>query len=101
MPEIFKDKQGQEATVTRRSGDVVLTAQGSLLLAPEDARLLANALTREADKAESGTSEVARLRHELDEINKALREAGIDYPLGVRGVRDLAALFEHARDGED
>ena len=34
---------------------------------------------------------------ELDRVDAALREAGIEYPLGARGVRDLA----NQRDGAD
>ncbi|WP_347728240.1 hypothetical protein [Streptomyces sp. CAU 1734] len=65
---------------------------------PETTRSLADAAHRAADEAESGTSEAARLRLELGAVNDALREAGIEYPLGARGVRDLAALLKAHRD---
>lgn len=39
--------------------------------------------------------DVARLAAELRRVDAALRDAGIDYPLGSRGVRDLATQ----RDG--
>ncbi|MFJ6720549.1 hypothetical protein [Streptomyces sp. NPDC091259] len=72
-----------------------------LRFAPDDARALADALHRAADAAESHTSEVARLRTELAKIDDVLRSVGIDYPGGVVGVRDLAALYEAARDGDE
>jgi len=33
---------------------------------------------------------LAGANHELERVNQALREAGIDYPTGAAGVRDLA-----------
>lgn len=69
-------------------------------LTPAQARELAAALLRAADEAESGTSEEARLRTELTAVNDALRDAGIDYPQGARGVRDLAAMLKLAREGD-
>lgn len=68
---------------------------------PDKARALAAALDRAADEAESGVSEEARLRLELAAIDDALRDAGIEYPLGARGVRDLAEMLKLARDDED
>ncbi|MCM2391763.1 hypothetical protein [Streptomyces albipurpureus] len=68
---------------------------------PAQARELAAALDRAADEAESGTSVEARLRTELAAIDDVLREAGIEYPLGVRGVKDLAGMLELAREGDD
>lgn len=38
------------------------------------------------------TAEVERLRAELDAVNAALHEGGVDYPQGAAGVRDLVAL---------
>lgn len=63
---------------------------------PAQARELAAALLRAADEAESGVSEEARLRTELAAVDDELRKAGIEYPLGARGVRDLASLFKVA-----
>ncbi|MEU1037635.1 hypothetical protein [Streptomyces sp. NPDC005907] len=65
---------------------------------PTQARVKAAALLRAADEAESGVSEEARLRAELAAVDDALREAGITYPLGARGVRDLGNLFKMAKD---
>ncbi|MEW1551415.1 hypothetical protein [Streptomyces tsukubensis] len=65
---------------------------------PSQARELANALLHAADVVESGVSEEARLRLELAAVDDALRKAGIDYPLGARGVRDLATLLQAARE---
>ncbi|EPH40869.1 hypothetical protein ABT390_36670 [Streptomyces aurantiacus] len=48
---------------------------------------------------EARDAELARLRTELDAVNEALQTAGIDYPGGARGVRDLAALLDDARKG--
>ncbi|GGY89058.1 hypothetical protein CP967_31405 [Streptomyces nitrosporeus] len=67
---------------------------------PSQARELAAALLRAADEAESGVSEEARLRKELAAVNDALRDAGIDYPLGARGVRDLVAQRDLAREDD-
>ncbi|MFJ9213057.1 hypothetical protein [Streptomyces sp. NPDC102264] len=73
---------------------------GVVLFLPAQARDLAAALLRAADEAESGTSEEARLRMELAAVDDALRSAGIEYPLGARGVRDLAGLLKLARKEE-
>ncbi|MFD7552964.1 hypothetical protein ACFV9E_00240 [Streptomyces sp. NPDC059835] len=85
-----------DPVVQVHDGAVHLETSGSRT--PEQARHLAERLLRAADEAESGVSEEARLRLELDAVNDALREAGIDYPLGAKGVRDLAALLEMARE---
>ncbi|MFE2407067.1 hypothetical protein ACFXDE_01850 [Kitasatospora sp. NPDC059408] len=45
---------------------------------------------------EARDAETARLRAELAAIDEVLVENGIDYPLGARGVRDLAALLKAA-----
>ncbi|MFI7698047.1 hypothetical protein [Nonomuraea sp. NPDC049480] len=41
-------------------------------------------------------AELARLRGELDAVNEALHKAGIDYPQGARGIRDLHNAFQGA-----
>ncbi|WP_433513821.1 hypothetical protein ACQP2T_61455 [Nonomuraea sp. CA-143628] len=46
-------------------------------------------------------AELARLRGELDAVNEALRKAGIDYPQGARGIRDLYNAFQGALDARD
>lgn len=38
------------------------------------------------------------VRNELQEINDLLRDAGFEYPTGVRGVRDLIAAYEGMRE---
>ncbi|WP_405911348.1 hypothetical protein OG529_04310 [Streptomyces longwoodensis] len=45
-------------------------------------------------------AEVTRLRTELEAVDEALVQAGIEYPLGARGVRDLGAMLRNARDSE-
>ncbi|WP_304455960.1 hypothetical protein [Nocardiopsis sp. YSL2] len=52
-----------------------------------------SALPTGADAAKAAADAGA----ELDRIDQALRDAGIEYPLGARGVRDLA----NQRDGAD
>jgi len=55
-----------------------------------------------ADRLRTPTAseaELAQLRDELAAVNEALRNAGIDYPTGARGVRDLSGLYEAAREG--
>ncbi|AQW55277.1 hypothetical protein ACIQPP_05505 [Streptomyces violaceusniger] len=47
---------------------------------------------------EARNVEVARLRAEIDSVNEALHQAGVDYPLGAAGVRDLIAMFNAAKD---
>ena len=69
-------------------------------LHPSQARAMGEALIRAADLAEAGTSEVARLRAELAAVDDALREAGVEYPLGAHGVRDLGALLKLAKGDE-
>jgi ABC-type nitrate/sulfonate/bicarbonate transport system substrate-binding protein len=119
MKLIFKDADGEALTV--EAGSESIAADGTvrvfalanerttrrdepaavLSFAPDEARALADALHRAADEAESHTSEVARLRADMAKIDDVLRSAGIDYPGGVAGVRDLAALFQAARGDED
>jgi hypothetical protein len=72
-----------------------------LSMPPAQARELAAALLRAADEAESGVSEEARLRLELAAVDDALRKAGIEYPLGARGVRDLANLYRMAKEDDE
>ncbi|MFB8199369.1 hypothetical protein [Kitasatospora purpeofusca] len=52
---------------------------------------------------EAQDAELARLRKELEAIDAVLVEAGIEHPLGVRGVRDLAEAYKELREeaGED
>jgi hypothetical protein len=51
---------------------------------------------------EAHDAETARLRAELAAVNEVLHRAGVDYPLGAAGVRDLAGMLELARtDAED
>lgn len=38
---------------------------------------------------------------ELDRVNHVLQDAGIDYPLGARGVRDLATQRDGANEDRD
>ncbi|MFI9600346.1 hypothetical protein ACIHCX_10775 [Streptomyces sp. NPDC052043] len=47
---------------------------------------------------EARDDELARLRAELAAVDEALVEAGIEYPLGARGVRDLGAALRTARE---
>ncbi|MET7335987.1 hypothetical protein [Nonomuraea sp. NPDC005650] len=42
--------------------------------------------------------ELARLRGELARVNEQLRKAGIEYPLGAAGVRDLRGHVARAED---
>ncbi|MEU3289915.1 hypothetical protein [Streptomyces longwoodensis] len=46
-------------------------------------------------------AEVTRLRAELEAVDEALVQAGIEHPLGARGVRDLGAMLRNARDSEE
>ncbi|KUN16477.1 hypothetical protein AQJ23_45205 [Streptomyces antibioticus] len=73
---------------------------GPSWMEPAHARALAAVLLRAADEAESGVSEEARLRLELAAVDDELRKAGIEYPLGARGVRDLANMLDAARNRE-
>ncbi|GGQ81187.1 hypothetical protein [Streptomyces flaveolus] len=43
-------------------------------------------------------AETARLRAELDAVNDALHDGGVDYPQGAAGVRDLAAALQLAKE---
>jgi hypothetical protein len=47
---------------------------------------------------EARAGDAARMRRELEAVDVALMDAGIAYPLGARGVRDLAALLRTARE---
>ncbi|MFG1977053.1 hypothetical protein ACGFJC_47640 [Nonomuraea fuscirosea] len=42
--------------------------------------------------------ELARLRAELARVDDELRKAGIEDPLGARGVHDLAGMVDGTRD---
>ncbi|MGC5012549.1 hypothetical protein ACLQ2R_17435 [Streptosporangium sp. DT93] len=46
-------------------------------------------------------AELRRLRAELDAVNRVLREAGFEYPLGAPGVQDLAAAYKGALAARD
>lgn len=96
VTDVYVDTESERGQVTVNVGHGDYA--GPAYLEPAQARQLASALLRAADEAESGVSEEARLRLELAAVDDALREAGIDYPLGARGVRDLGNLFKMARD---
>lgn len=79
------------ATTAALDGHVrLLTAEPALLLTAQSARKLAGVLLRAADESELGADE-SGVRQELAAVNDALRAAGINYPLGARGVAELAA----------
>ncbi|GII56512.1 hypothetical protein Pth03_49010 [Planotetraspora thailandica] len=46
-------------------------------------------------------AELHQCRAELDAVNQALREVGIGYPLGARGVQDLASQYRGALAARD
>ncbi|WP_326812153.1 hypothetical protein [Streptomyces scopuliridis] len=105
MKQIYEGADGAWAlTVENRDDAVRIHARGSgvhsvtTAFSPHGARGLAESIERAADEAESGTSEEARLRMELAAVDDALRSAGIEYPLGARGVRDLAGLLKLAQE---
>ncbi|MCX5562735.1 hypothetical protein [Streptomyces sp. NBC_00038] len=50
---------------------------------------------------EARDAEVDRLRAELAAVDEALVQAGITYPLGARGVRDLGGALRMAREDEE
>jgi hypothetical protein len=56
------------------------------------------------DRAEAAERENADLRealHEAVKVDDELRAAGIEYPLGARGVHDLAGMLDGAREALD
>ncbi|MEV7425216.1 hypothetical protein [Streptomyces sp. NPDC091212] len=108
MKQVYEGANGEWALTVENVNDTVqLRARGSgshsvtAMFSPNGARGLAETIERAADEAESGTSEEARLRLELAAVDDALRAAGIEYPLGARGVRDLAGLLELAREDSE
>lgn len=91
--------------------DVVVTALVALHRFSDDPEMaFAEKLDRIADRvlaADAGKpapaqpdNELGKLRAELDRVNDVLRKAGIEYPLGARGVRDLAAFAELAKEDQ-
>ncbi|MFD8595435.1 hypothetical protein ACFV1L_10575 [Kitasatospora sp. NPDC059646] len=50
---------------------------------------------------EARDTELAKLRQDAEKVDEILIDAGITYPLGVAGVRDLAGALELAREGDD
>lgn len=50
---------------------------------------------------EAVNAERDRLKHQMEQVDKALHEAGIDYPLGAQGVRDLGGLFQGMVEDRD
>lgn len=59
---------------------------------------LSNAQRVEEAVAELKAAVLAGADHELVRVDHALRDAGIEYPLGARGVADLGGLFRGALD---
>lgn len=98
VSDIWIDTESEPGQVTMNVGHGDYA--GPAWLDAGDARKVAAALLRAADEAESGISEEARLRTELAAVDDELRKAGIEYPLGARGVRDLANLYEVAKEGD-
>lgn len=47
---------------------------------------------------EARDAEVARLRAELDDINEVLVTEGFQHPVGLGGVKDMAALIRDLRE---
>lgn len=50
------------------------------------------------DELDAREQTIARMQAQLDAVDAQLRHAGIEYPLGAKGVRDLASMYLHARE---
>lgn len=69
--------------------------------ADECQNVLAACVRKAEAERDAARVDVAQLRRELASVDDALREAGIEYPLGARGVSDLGSLYEGMKENRD
>lgn len=83
-----------EVAALRPLAEMIIRATGGWSATPEDAE--------EREVTFTALRAATRMvRAELDRVNDELRAAGIEYPLGARGVHDLAVLFRSATEERD
>jgi hypothetical protein len=69
-------------------------------LSPDAIRALGDG-PPEPPRLAAGADDVTRQRAELDRVDAALRWAGVQHPLGARGIAELASQLDDARENLD